>query len=34
MPRDIALLNAGAVMADASLNRLQPIRGGTGVAFA
>jgi hypothetical protein len=23
MPRDIALLNAGAVMADASLNRLQ-----------
>ena len=32
--RDIASLNAGAVMADASLNRQQTIRVGAGVAFA
>ena len=34
MMRDIASLNAGAVMADASLNRQQTIRVGAGVAFA
>ena len=34
MTRDIASLNAGAVMADASLNRRQTIRVGAGVAFA
>jgi hypothetical protein len=34
MTRDIASLNAGAVMADASLNRRQTIRIGAGVAFA
>jgi hypothetical protein len=34
MTRDIASLNAGAVVADVSLNRQQTIRVGAGVAIA